>query len=405
MAFLKPSMTKEGSVLMKKKWIKKRIFPTFLLLMFTNAQLFADRVKDIADVAGVRSNHLVGYGLVVGLAGTGDGKDLPIAGQSLKTMLSGLGVAVDGPVSDYDLRTEIANDIKQNVKKDLEVDNVAAVMVTAEVPPFAKPGQKFDVNVSAIGKSESLRGGSLLLSPLRGVDGSIYALAQGGLTVMAAGAEGAGTSVQIGVATSGRIPNGGILEKMIETPFDKSEHIVLNVKDGDFSTANALTGVINETFGPGVASAVDGVSVAVKAPRDLTQRVSFMSMIENLEVEPGEPPARVVINSRTGTAVINRSVRVTAAAVTHGTISVRISATNEVSQAGALAQGGQTQAVQNVDIQIDEPDNKMFLFKPGIELQEIVDAVNQVGATPSSLIAILEALRRSGSLRAELVVI
>ena len=390
---------------MKKKWIKKRIFPTFLLLMFTNAQLFADRVKDIADVAGVRSNHLVGYGLVVGLAGTGDGKDLPIAGQSLKTMLSGLGVAVDGPVSDYDLRTEIANDIKQNVKKDLEVDNVAAVMVTAEVPPFAKPGQKFDVNVSAIGKSESLRGGSLLLSPLRGVDGSIYALAQGGLTVMAAGAEGAGTSVQIGVATSGRIPNGGILEKMIETPFDKSEHIVLNVKDGDFSTANALTGVINETFGPGVASAVDGVSVAVKAPRDLTQRVSFMSMIENLEVEPGEPPARVVINSRTGTAVINRSVRVTAAAVTHGTISVRISATNEVSQAGALAQGGQTQAVQNVDIQIDEPDNKMFLFKPGIELQEIVDAVNQVGATPSSLIAILEALRRSGSLRAELVVI
>ena len=389
----------------------KRKRPTFKLISFVvfllvqQSWVYADRVKDIADVAGVRSNHLVGYGLVVGLAGTGDGKDLPIAGQSLKTMLSGLGVAVDGPVSDYDLRTEIANDIKQNVKKDLEVDNVAAVMITAEVPPFAKPGQKFDVNVSAIGKSESLRGGSLLLSPLRGVDGSIYGLAQGGLTVMAAGAEGAGSSVQIGVATSGRIPNGGILEKMIETPFDKSEHIVLNVKDGDFSTANALTSTINETFGPGVASAVDGVSVAVKAPRDLTQRVSFMSMIENLEVEPGEPPARVVINSRTGTAVINRSVRVTAAAVTHGTISVRISATNEVSQAGALAEGGQTQAVQNVDIQIDEPDNKMFLFKPGIELQDIVDAVNQVGATPSSLIAILEALRRSGSLRAELVVI
>ena len=278
-------------------------------------------------------------------------------------------------------------------------------MITAEVPPFAKPGQKFDVNVSAIGKAESLRGGSLLLAPLKGVDGRTYALAQGGLTVMAAGAAAAGTSVQIGVATSGRIPNGAILEKMIETPFDKSEHVVLNVKDGDFSTANALTAKINETFGPGVASAVDGVSVAVKAPTDLTQRVSFMSMVENLEVEPGEPPARVVINSRTGTAVINRSVRVTAAAVTHGTISVRIQATNEVSQAGALAQGGQTQAVQNVDISVDEPDSKMFLFEPGIELQDIVDAVNQVGATPSSLIAILEALRRSGSLRAELVVI
>ena len=388
---------------MKYSFIKK--IALFLLLSITYNFVMADRIKDLVDVAGVRSNHLVGYGLVVGLAGTGDGTDLPIAGQSLKTMLSGLGVSVDGPVSDYDLGSEIANDIKQNVKKDLEVKNAAAVMITAEVPPFAKPGQKFDVNVSAIGKAESLRGGSLLLAPLKGVDGRTYALAQGGLTVMAAGAAAAGTSVQIGVATSGRIPNGAILEKMIETPFDKSEHVVLNVKDGDFSTANALTTKINETFGPGVASAVDGVSVAVKAPTDLTQRVSFMSMVENLEVEPGEPPARVVINSRTGTAVINRSVRVTAAAVTHGTISVRIQATNEVSQAGALAQGGQTQAVQNVDISVDEPDSKMFLFEPGIELQDIVDAVNQVGATPSSLIAILEALRRSGSLRAELVVI
>ena len=388
---------------MKNNYLKNIVFG--LLLIFISKAVMSDRIKDLADVAGVRSNHLVGYGIVVGLAGTGDGTDLPIAGQSLKTMLSGLGVSVDGPVSDYDLRTEIANDIKQNVKKDLEVKNAAADMITAEVPPFAKPGQKFDVNVSAIGKAESLRGGSLLLAPLKGVDGRTYALAQGGLTVMAAGAAAAGTSVQIGVATSGRIPNGGILERMIETPFDKSEHVVLNVKDGDFSTANALTAKINETFGPGVASAVDGVSVAVKAPTDLTQRVSFMSMVENLDVEPGEPPARVVINSRTGTAVINRSVRVTAAAVTHGTISVRIQATNEVSQAGALAQGGQTQAVQNVDISVDEPDSKMFLFEPGIELQDIVDAVNQVGATPSSLIAILEALRRSGSLRAELVVI
>ena len=388
---------------MKNSFTRKTAL--LLLLMHTSHFVMGDRIKDLADVAGVRSNHLVGYGLVVGLAGTGDGTDLPIAGQSLKTMLSGLGVSVDGPVSDYDLRSEIANDIKQNVKKDLEVKNAAAVMITAEVPPFAKPGQKFDVNVSAIGKAESLRGGSLLLAPLKGVDGRTYALAQGGLTVMAAGAAAAGTSVQIGVATSGRIPNGAILEKMIETPFDKSEHVVLNVKDGDFSTANALTAKINETFGPGVASAVDGVSVAVKAPTDLTQRVSFMSMVENLEVEPGEPPARVVINARTGTAVIHRSVRVTAAAVTHGTISVRIQATNEVSQAGALAQGGQTQAVQNVDISVDEPDSKMFLFEPGIELQDIVDAVNQVGATPSSLIAILEALRRSGSLRAELVVI
>ena len=365
---------------------------------------YADRIKDLVDVGGVRPNKLIGFGLVVGLQGSGDGKDLPITAQALKTMLSGLGVSVDGPISDFDLGDQLTSLAAQNAKKEIKVENVAAVMVTAELPPFAKPGQRIDVNISAIGVAESLRGGSLIMTRMRGVDGQIYALAQGPLTVTGVMADAAGTSVQIGVPTSGRIPNGAIVERMVETPFETAEHIVLNVRDSDFSTTNAISQEINKTFGAGVAFALDGVSVAVRAPQDPSQRVNFLSMIENLDVQPGEPAARVVINSRTGTAVINRNVKVTAAAVTHGTITVNISATNEVSQPLPFSDGV-TAEVQNADITVTEPNNNMFLFQPGVDLREIVDAVNQVGATPSSLIAILEALKSSGSLRAELAVI
>ena len=364
----------------------------------------ADRIKDLTDVAGVRTNKLIGFGLVVGLQGSGDGKDLPLTAQALKTMLSGLGVSVDGPVSDYDLGDQMAALAAQNAKKELKLENVAAVIVTAELPPFAKPGQRIDINVAAIGVAESLRGGSLIMTQLRGVDGQTYALAQGAMTVTGISADAAGSSIQIGVPTAGRIPNGATVERRVETPFDSSDHIVLNVRDVDFSTSNAITEAINLAFGPGVASAIDGVSIAVMAPRDSSQRVTFLSMIENLDVTPGEPSARVVINSRTGTAVINRNVKVTAVAVTHGAISVNISATNEVSQPGPFADG-ETVGVQNADIVVTEPNNKMFLFQPGVDLRQIVDAVNQVGASPSSLIAILEALKSSGSLRAELVVI
>ena len=364
----------------------------------------ADRIKDLTDVAGVRTNKLIGFGLVVGLQGSGDGKDLPLTAQALKTMLSGLGVSVDGPVSDYDLGDQMAALAAQNAKKELKLENVAAVIVTAELPPFAKPGQRIDINVAAIGVAESLRGGSLIMTQLRGVDGQTYALAQGAMTVTGISADAAGSSIQIGVPTAGRIPNGATVERRVETPFDSSDHVVLNVRDVDFSTSNAITEAINLAFGPGVASAIDGVSIAVMAPRDSSQRVTFLSMIENLDVTPGEPSARVVINSRTGTAVINRNVKVTAVAVTHGAISVNISATNEVSQPGPFADG-ETVGVQNADIVVTEPNNKMFLFQPGVDLRQIVDAVNQVGASPSSLIAILEALKSSGSLRAELVVI
>ncbi|MBV31907.1 MAG: flagellar biosynthesis protein FlgI [Porticoccaceae bacterium] len=374
---------------------------SFLLLQ---GYVSADRIKDLTDVAGVRPNQLLGFGLVAGLSGTGDGKDLLITAQQLRTTLSGLGVSVDGPISDFDLGEQLQTLAAANANKELKVENVAAVMVTSELPPFAKPGQRVDVNVSAIGVAASLRGGTLILTELRGVDGETYALAQGPLTVTGLTADAAGASVQIGVPTSARIPNGALVERMVPNPFEDSDHIVLNIRESDFSTSNAISAAINENFGSGVASPIDGVSIAILAPRDRGQRVGFMSMIENLEVTPGEPPARVVINSRTGTAVINRSVRVTAAAVTHGTISVSISATNEVSQPGALA-GGNTALNQNAEIRFEEGTNKMVVFQPGVDLREIVDAINQTGASPSSIIAILEALKTSGSLRAELVII
>ena len=376
----------------------------FLILTLITTPIHADRIKDLTDVAGVRSNQLLGFGIVSGLSGTGDGKDLPITAQALKTLLSGMGVSVDGPVTDFDLGDQMATLAAQNAKKEVKVENLASVMVTAEIPPFAKPGQRIDVSVSAIGVAESLRGGTLIMTQLRGIDGETYAVAQGALTVSGVSADAAGSSIQIGVPTAGRIPNGATVERMVESPFGSAEHIVLNIRQADFSTATAITQAVNVAFGDGTAKALDGVSVAITAPADSSQRVSFLSMIENLDVSPGEAAARVVINSRTGTVVINRNVRVTAAAVTHGTISVSISATNEVSQPGPFSEG-ETVGVQNADIEITEGNNPMFLFQPGVDLREIVDAVNQVGASPSSLIAILEVLKTSGSLRAELVVI
>ena len=355
----------------------------------------ADRVKDLATLAAQRPNQLIGYGLVVGLQGTGDDASVPFTTQSMKAMLSQMGVRIDGPLTDFETAATAAR---------VDIKNTAAVLVTADLPGFAKPGQRIDINVSAIGKASNLRGGSLIMTAMRGVDGEIYALAQGALTATGIDASAAGSKVQIGVPTSARIPGGAIVERIVDTPFESAENVIYNIRENDFSTTTAIVNAINKKFGGDVAQALDGVSVSVRAPQNLNQRVAFMSMIEALEVTPGEPPARVVINSRTGTVVINRSVRVTAAAVSHGTISVAISATNEVSQPNALA-GGQTAANQNADIAVAEPNKPMFLFQPGVELRQIVDAVNQVGATPSALIAILEALKSSGSLRAELVII
>ena len=357
----------------------------------------ADRVKDLTNVGGVRGNQLVGYGLVVGLAGTGDGKDPTFTGQSLKAILESLGVTTN-PYDDYDLQ--------QSRGRPIQVDNVAAVMVTATLPPFAKPGQVVDVNVAALGTATSLRGGNLVMTELRGIDGQTYAVAQGPLTVTGVMEEQNGTSIQIGIPTSGRIPDGATVERQVDNSFDKSDHLIFNVNSNDFSTTAAITEKINEVFGPGTAFAMDGVSLAVRAPVGLSERVSFVGMIENLDVEPGIPAAKVVINSRTGTVVINQQVRISAAAVSHGTVNVSVSTLNEVSQPGPFSgEGGETSDVANSSIEVFEDTLGAGLINETVDLRDIVDAINQSGASTTSLIAILEALKSAGSLKAELVVI
>ncbi len=357
----------------------------------------ADRVKDLTNVGGVRGNQLVGYGLVVGLAGTGDGKDPTFTGQSLKAILESLGVTTN-PYDDYDLQ--------QSRGRPIQVDNVAAVMVTATLPPFAKPGQVVDVNVAALGTATSLRGGNLVMTELRGIDGQTYAVAQGPLTVTGVMEEQNGTSIQIGIPTSGRIPDGATVERQVDNSFDKSDRLIFNVNSNDFSTTAAITEKINEVFGAGTAFAMDGVSLAVRAPVGLSERVSFVGMIENLDVEPGIPAAKVVINSRTGTVVINQQVKISAAAVSHGTVNVSVSTLNEVSQPGPFSgEGAETSDVANSSIEVSEDTLGAGLINETVDLRDIVDAINQSGASTTSLIAILEALKSAGSLKAELVVI
>ena len=366
-----------------------------LSLLVNTAQ--ADRVKDLTNVGGVRGNQLVGYGLVVGLAGTGDGKDPTFTGQSLKAILESLGVTTN-PYDDYDLA--------QSRGRPIQVDNVAAVMVTATLPPFAKPGQVVDVNVAALGTATSLRGGNLVMTELRGIDGQTYAVAQGSLTVTGVMEEQNGTSVQIGIPTSGRVPDGATVERQVDNSFDKSDHLIFNVNTNDFSTTAAITEKINEVFGEGTAFAIDGVSLAVRAPVGLSERVSFVGMIENLDVEPGIPAAKVVINSRTGTVVINQQVKISAAAISHGTVSVSVATLNEVSQPGPFTQGlgVETQEVANSTVEVNE-SSQTGMIADTVDLRDIVDAIQQSGASTTSLIAVLEALKSAGSLKAELVVI
>ncbi len=347
----------------------------------------AARVKDIASVAGVRSNQLIGYGLVVGLNGSGDKvNSSPFTEQSLRSMLTQLGIVVPAGTS-------------------LNPKNVAAVTIHADLPPFAKPGQKIDVTVSSIGDAKSLRGGTLLMSPLKGADGKVYAIAQGNLVVGGLSASGAdGSSITINIPSVGRIPNGASVERMVVTPFSKNNFLVLNLHRSDFTTARRVVDSINQAIGPNAAKAIDATSIRVDSPIDPAQRVSFVSLLENLEVDPGEAPARVVVNSRTGTVVISSEVRVSPAAVSHGNLTVTISEDQQVSQPNALA-SGTTTVVPSTQVDVKEGGSHMFLFNTGVTLDEVVRAVNQVGAAPSDLVAILEALKQAGSLRAELIVI
>jgi len=363
----------------------KLLASSILLLAFLfSLPTHAERIKDITTVAGVRSNQLVGYGLVVGLDGTGD--KAPFTNQTFNNMMNEFGIMIP-PGTDPNLK------------------NVAAVSLTANLPPFAKPGQYIDVTVSSIGNAKSLRGGTLLFAPLRGADGQVYAVGQGNLVVGGFGAEGAdGSSITVNVPSVGRIPNGATVERPVPNAFSRGDSLILNLNSPDFTTAKRLAQVINDLLGPETAYAADATSVRVTAPRDPNQRVSFLSMIENLDVTPGEATAKVIINSRTGTIVIGKHVKIDPVAVTHGSLTVTIKENLEVNQPGALA-GGETAVVPNTDINIDQENNRMFVFSPGVSLDEIVQAVNEVGAAPGDLMAILEALKQAGALKAELIVI
>src|SRR6056300_224312 len=352
----------------------------------------ADRIKDLTSLAGIRSNQLVGYGIVVGLAGSGDG-NTGITLQSMQSLVARFGItsALDG----------------------FNGDNAAAVMLTAELPPFSKPGQTIDVTVSTIGGSESLKGGTLLMSPLLGSDGETYAIAQGNVIVGGLGVEGAdNSSLTVNIPTVGRIPRGASVERIVQTAFLDTDFVILNLHQGDFSTAFNISKAINEKFGEGMASPLDKNSIRVRAPSDPSQKVGFVSMLENLEVEKATPPARIIINSRTGTIVISGDVKVMPAAVAHGSLSVTVKEDMNVEQADALAVGAGANAnagpaIQNPDteIEVNEEVAKAFLFGEGVSLSDLVDSINAVGATSSDLVAILEALREAGALNAELIVI
>ncbi|RDS82098.1 flagellar basal body P-ring protein FlgI [Dyella monticola] len=370
----------------------ERVIGVLALLVFFlgfTPTAHADKIRDLVQVAGVRSNQLVGYGLVVGLDGTGDQTtQAPFTTQSLENMLKEFGVSIPN--------TGIQPQLK----------DVAAVTITAQLPPFAKPGQAIDVTVASIGNAKSLRGGELLMSPLRGADGNVYAVAQGSVVVGGVSAQGrSGSSVQINISASGRIPNGASVERTVPNSFDRPGDIVLDLNTADFTTAGRIADAINHLYGTGTARPLDGGSVAVRGPQDASQKVAWLGAIESLDVDPGDAPARVVVNSRTGTVVIGSDVRVSAAAVAHGSIQVTISEQPQVSQPSPFSQGGQTTVVPNSAVSINQQGGHMFKFGPGVSLDSIVRAVNQVGATPTDLISILEALKQAGALHADLVVI
>ena len=370
-------------------WINSII----IALLFSSSVVYSDRLKDLTSIAGVRNNQLVGYGIVVGLAGTGDG-NIGLTLQSMQSMVSRFGIVTD--VSGLDAK------------------NTAAVMVTAEMTPFVKPGQQINVTVSTLGKSKSLRGGTLLMTPLLGADGETYAIAQGNMVVGGLGVSGNdGSSVIVNIPTVGTIPRGATVERLIDNPFLTSENIILNLNQGDFSTALAVSESINEIFGPDVSVPLDASSIKIRAPLDPSQKVAFVSLLENIEVEPARPKAKVIINARTGTIVIGGDVRITPAAVTHGKLTVRVNESQNITPTQnviatddqIVATPGGAVATPETEADVEEQIARSFVFDPGVELATIVDAINDVGATASDLVAILEALREAGSLRAELIII
>ncbi|OUW59658.1 MAG: flagellar biosynthesis protein FlgI [Alphaproteobacteria bacterium TMED199] len=373
------------------KNFKLHFFFIFLFSTITQT-VYADRLKDMVSFAGIRSNQLMGYGIVVGLDGTGD-SSLALTLQSMQSTISQFGMNVDAG--------------------SLSGKNSAAVMITADLDPFTKVGQKIGVTVSSMGKAKSLRGGTLLMTPLKGADGKTYAIAQGNLAVGGFGVEGAdGSSLSVNIPTVGSIANGATVERMVEAPFINSDNFVMNLHQGDFTTANRITEEINKVFGPDVAKALDHTSISVRAPKDPSQKVSFMSLLENIEVDPASPIAKVVVNARTGTIVIGGDVRVTPAAVSHGSLTVKVNEDTNTTpgqtlfdDAGNVTQATAANTENDTEINAGAETASAFVFDAGTSLADVVDAINAIGTTSSDLVAILEALRAAGALRAQMIII
>ncbi|MBD1559535.1 flagellar basal body P-ring protein FlgI [Vibrio sp. S9_S30] len=365
---------------MLKKWTV--VVAGLMILAIGSAQ--AARIKDVAKVAGVRSNQLVGYGLVTGLPGTGE--STPFTDQSFNAMLQNFGI-------------QLPPGTKPKTK------NVAAVIVTAELPAFSKQGQQVDVTVSSIGAAKSLRGGTLLQTFLKGLDGEVYAVAQGNLVVSGFSATGADGSKIVGNnPTVGIISSGATVEREVPNPFSRGDYITFNLLQSDFTTAQRMADAVNNFLGPQMAQAIDATSVKVRAPREVSQRVAFLSAVENVEFNPADGSAKIIVNSRTGTIVVGKHVRLKPAAVTHGGMTVAIKENLNVSQPNAMG-GGNTVVVPNSDIEVSEQSGKMFKFEPGLTLDDLVRAVNEVGAAPSDLMAILQALKQAGAIEGQLIII
>lgn len=370
-----------------KRFSNIQVFAIIFTILLLPVSVMAERIKDLTSVAGVRSNQLVGYGLVVGLDGTGDQTNqTPFTTQSFMSMLHQFGITIPAGAK-------------------FQLKNVAAVAIHAEIPAFAKPGQKIDITVSSIANAKSLRGGALLIAPLKGLDDRVYAIAQGNLIVGGFGADGRdGSRVTVNIPSVGRIPNGATVERAVPTEFGNSGKIIFNLHSPDFTTAKRVADSINEMLGPDVAMPMDATSIAVQAPQNPAQRVDFLSLLENVQVNPGDAAAKIVINSRTGTIVVGEHVRVSPVAVTHGSLTVTIREDVQISQPNAFAEG-ETVVVPDSEVTVTEESGPMFEFSPGPTLNDIVRAVNEVGAAPGDLMAILEALKQAGALKAEILVI
>ena len=373
-----------------EKFIRKLIVATALLAsaaLWWPSPAHAMRLKEVASVQGVRTNQLVGYGLVVGLDGTGDQTtSTPFTTQSINALLQQMGVTVPAGTS-------------------MQLKNVAAVMVTAQLPPFAQPGQQLDVTVSSLGNAKSLRGGTLIATPLKGADGQIYALAQGNLIIGGAGASAAGSKVQVNTLNAGRVPEGATVERAVPTPLNQGEYLQLDLNANDYNTAREVARAVNARMGNGVAQAVDGRVVRVRMPEGMDARVAFMADIENLPLELATPAAKVVINARTGSVVVNQMVTLNPCAVAHGSLSVTINSTPVVSQPNPLSVGGTTVSRDKADITIKQEPGSLIQLPAGTKLADIVKALNSLGATPQDLLAILQAMKTAGALNAEIEVI